>query len=67
MPTEKRIHRRYSLKLPLELKALAEGAKSVSFRLTVGSPERTLSSEEIGGIRTRIIERMRELGYEFRE
>jgi hypothetical protein len=32
----------------------------------VGSPERTLSSEEVGEIRTRIIERMRELGYELR-
>ena len=30
---------------------LPEGAKSVSFRLTVGSPERTLSSEEVGEIR----------------
>ena len=45
---------------------LAEGAKSVSFRLTVGSPERTLSSEEIAAIRTRIIEGMRGLGYELR-
>jgi hypothetical protein len=32
----------------------------------VGSPERTLSSEEVGQIRTRIIEGMRELGYELR-
>jgi phenylalanyl-tRNA synthetase beta chain len=45
---------------------LEEGRKSVSFRLTVGSPERTLSSEEVGGIRARIIEGMRELGYELR-
>ena len=45
---------------------LDPGKKSVSFRLTVGSPERTLSSEEVGEIRTRIIERMRELGYELR-
>ena len=45
---------------------LAEGTKSVSFRLTVGSPERTLSSEEVGEIRARIIEGMRELGYELR-
>ena len=27
---------------------LAEGTKSVSFRVTVGSAERTLSSEEVG-------------------
>lgn len=40
--------------------------KSVSFRLTVGSAERTLSSEEVGEIRARIIEGMRGLGYELR-
>jgi phenylalanyl-tRNA synthetase beta chain len=45
---------------------LAEGQKSVSFRLTVGSPERTLSSEEVGEIRGRVIEGMRGLGYELR-
>jgi phenylalanyl-tRNA synthetase beta chain len=45
---------------------LAEGRKSVSFRLTVGSPERTLSSEEVGEIRGRVIEGMRGLGYELR-
>jgi phenylalanyl-tRNA synthetase beta chain len=45
---------------------LAEGTKSVSFRLTAGSPDRTLSSEEVGEIRARIIEGMRGLGYELR-
>ena len=45
---------------------LAEGQKSVSFRLTVGSPQRTLSSDEVGEIRGRVIEKMRELGYELR-
>jgi phenylalanyl-tRNA synthetase beta chain len=40
--------------------------KSVSFRVTVGSPERTLSSEEVGEIRARIIAGMRGLGYELR-
>jgi phenylalanyl-tRNA synthetase beta chain len=45
---------------------LAEGEKSVSFRLTVGSPERTLSADEIAAIRTTIIERMRDLRYELR-
>jgi phenylalanyl-tRNA synthetase beta chain len=45
---------------------LDEGQKSVSFRVTLGSPERTLSSEEAGDIRTRIIEGMRSLGYELR-
>jgi phenylalanyl-tRNA synthetase beta chain len=45
---------------------LPENMKSVSFRLTVGSPERTLSSEEVGEIRARIIERMQGAGYELR-
>lgn len=45
---------------------LAEGQKSVSFRLTAGSPERTLSSEEVAAIRARIIDGMRGLGYELR-
>jgi phenylalanyl-tRNA synthetase beta chain len=45
---------------------LAEGSKSVSFRVTVGSPERTLSSEEVGQIRATMIEGMRGLGYELR-
>ena len=42
------------------------GRKSVTFRLTVGSAERTLSSEEVGTIRGGIIDGMRELGYELR-
>ena len=45
---------------------LAEGFKSVSFRITVGSPERTLSSEDVAAIRSRIIDGMRALGYELR-
>ena len=45
---------------------LPEGAKSVSFRVTLGSPERTLSSEEAGEIRAAIIAGMRALGYELR-
>ena len=45
---------------------LPEGSKSVSFRVTVGSPERTLSSEEVGQIRADIIAGMRGLGYELR-
>ena len=45
---------------------LEAGRKSVSFRLTVGSPERTLSSDEVGKIRESIIEGMRALGYELR-
>jgi phenylalanyl-tRNA synthetase beta chain len=45
---------------------LPDGSKSVSFRVTVGSPERTLSSEEVGEIRAGIIAGMRGLGYELR-
>jgi phenylalanyl-tRNA synthetase beta chain len=45
---------------------LEEGRKSVSFRLTVGSADRTLSSDEVGAIRAAIIEGMRGLGYELR-
>jgi phenylalanyl-tRNA synthetase beta chain len=45
---------------------LVEGQKSISFRVTVSSTERTLSSEDVTGIRDRIIEAMRELGYELR-
>jgi phenylalanyl-tRNA synthetase beta chain len=45
---------------------LPEGMQSVSFRLTVGSPERTLSSDEISQIRARIIDGMRGLGYDLR-
>jgi phenylalanyl-tRNA synthetase beta chain len=45
---------------------LPEGRKSVSFRVTLSSPERTLTSEEVTETRTRIIEGMRGLGYELR-
>ncbi|HBY59278.1 MAG TPA: phenylalanine--tRNA ligase subunit beta [Solibacterales bacterium] len=45
---------------------LPEGAKSVSFRLTVGAPDRTLSAEDVTAIRARIIEGMRAAGYELR-
>lgn len=45
---------------------LAEGHKSVSYRLTVGAADRTLSSEEVNAIRARIIQGMERLGYELR-
>jgi phenylalanyl-tRNA synthetase beta chain len=45
---------------------LDEGRKSVTFRLTVGSSERTLSSDEVAAVRERIIEGMRGRGYELR-
>lgn len=40
--------------------------KSVSFRITVGAADRTLSSEEVAAIRTRIIEGLRAAGYELK-
>jgi phenylalanyl-tRNA synthetase beta chain len=39
------------------------GQKSVTFRVTVGSAERTLSSDEVTAVRESIIAGMRELGY----
>lgn len=45
---------------------IGAGRKSVSFRLTVGSSERTLSSDEVSEIRARIIDGLRGLGYELR-
>jgi phenylalanyl-tRNA synthetase beta chain len=45
---------------------LAAGAKSVSFRLTVAAPDRTLSAAEVAAIRQRIIDGLRAAGYELR-
>ena len=45
---------------------LPEGTKSVSYRLTLSAAERTLSSEEVGAVRTTIIDGMRAAGYELR-
>jgi phenylalanyl-tRNA synthetase beta chain len=40
-----------------------DGTRSLSYRLSVGAPDRTLSSEEVGAIRARIIDEMRSKGY----
>jgi phenylalanyl-tRNA synthetase beta chain len=45
---------------------LPEEKKSVSFRLTVAAHGRTLSSDEAGATRSRIIDAMRSEGYELR-
>jgi phenylalanyl-tRNA synthetase beta chain len=45
---------------------LPEGKKSVSFRIVVGAPDRTLSSNEIADVRNRIITGLVGLGYELR-
>lgn len=45
---------------------LAEGTRSISFRLTVAAGDHTLSSDEVTGIRNGIIEAMQRAGYELR-
>ena len=45
---------------------LPDSSRSVSFRLTVGAPNGTLSTEEVGAIRSRVIEGMRASGYDLR-
>lgn len=45
---------------------LPEGKKSVSYRVTISAPDRTLSSEEVGKVRAEIIRSMREAGYDLR-
>jgi phenylalanyl-tRNA synthetase beta chain len=45
---------------------LAEGTKSVSYRLRLAAPDRTLSSDEVTAVRNRIIDAMRGSGYELR-
>lgn len=46
--------------------ALPDGRRSLSYRLTVGASDRTLTSEEAGTIRSRVIESLRLQGYELR-
>jgi hypothetical protein len=38
----------------------------MSYRLELAAPDRTLSSEEVGAVRARIIEGMKEHGYDLR-
>jgi phenylalanyl-tRNA synthetase beta chain len=45
---------------------LPSGERSLSYRLKVGAPDRTLSAEEVGAVRSRIIDGMRSAGYELR-
>jgi phenylalanyl-tRNA synthetase beta chain len=46
--------------------SLENGDRSLSYRLTVGASDRTLSAEEVGVVRSRIIDGMRSVGYELR-
>jgi phenylalanyl-tRNA synthetase beta chain len=45
---------------------LPEDRKSISYRLTVGARDRTLSSDEVSSIRSRVIEVIQKAGYELR-
>lgn len=45
---------------------LPDDRKSISYRLTAGAPDRTLSSEEVTVIRNRVIQAMHASGYELR-
>ncbi len=45
---------------------LAEGTKSVSFRITLGAANRTLTSEEVNVVRQRTIQGLEQQGYELR-
>jgi phenylalanyl-tRNA synthetase beta chain len=45
---------------------LAEDKKSISYRLTVGAADRTLSSDEVAAVRDRVIEALRKAGYDLR-
>jgi phenylalanyl-tRNA synthetase beta chain len=46
--------------------ALPEGKRSLSYRLTMGAPDRTLTSEEVSATRARIIDGMQAAGYELK-
>jgi phenylalanyl-tRNA synthetase beta chain len=46
--------------------AMPDGTRSISYRLSIGALDRTLSSDEVGSIRTRIIEGMQAAGYELK-
>jgi phenylalanyl-tRNA synthetase beta chain len=43
-----------------------EDRKSVTFRVTAGAPDRTLSAADISGLRTTILEGLASLGYDTR-
>ncbi|MEO5925425.1 MAG: phenylalanine--tRNA ligase subunit beta [Bryobacteraceae bacterium] len=46
--------------------ALPTGDRSLSYRLTVGASDRTLSTEEVTSVRTAVIDGMRAAGYELK-
>src|SRR5262249_47623517 len=46
--------------------ALESGQRSLSYRVTIGAPDRTLSADEAGEVRAGIIDGLRAAGYELR-
>jgi phenylalanyl-tRNA synthetase beta chain len=46
--------------------AASDGSRNLSYRITAGAPDRTLESEEVSAIRTRIIDGMRVAGFELK-
>lgn len=46
--------------------ALPSGERSLSYRLTVGAPDRTLSAEEVTAVRTAVIDGLQTAGYQLR-
>jgi phenylalanyl-tRNA synthetase beta chain len=46
--------------------ALPSGDRSLSYRLTIGANDRTLSNEEVTAVRTAVIEGLKAAGYELR-
>ena len=46
--------------------ALPDARRSLSYRITLGAADRTLTSEEVSAVRERIIDAMKSHGYEFR-
>lgn len=45
---------------------LPDGQRSLSYRVTVGAPDRTLAAEEVNAVRTAIVDGLRAAGYELR-
>jgi phenylalanyl-tRNA synthetase beta chain len=45
---------------------LLQGQKSVTYHLEIGADDHTVTTEEVAEIRNRIIEGMRQQGYDFR-
>ena len=45
---------------------LPQGQKSVTYRLEIGAPDHTVTTEEVTEVRNRIMDGMRRQGYDFR-